>query len=580
MKHNLLYAAALIATVVSALCAAMNPFWTGALAVFLILSLLGTLDLLRRYPAINRYLPYGLVLLATGTFAVIGAMNYDWAPVFAILAVLSSLGTLDLFQNRHSLRRNYPLIARLRWLIEAIRPELRQYLFESDTDGRPFSREERALVYRRAKGANDAHPFGTELDVYSEGYEWIAHSVAPKKMIDTDLRIRIGGAQCTQPYSASVFNISAMSFGSLSSNAIRALNRGAKAGGFYHDTGEGGVSRYHREFGGDLVWELGSGYFGCRADDGGFDAAQFRETAALEQIKMIEIKLSQGAKPGHGGVLPGKKVTAEIAEARGVPAGEDCVSPAAHSAFDSPIGLMQFVDELRRLSGGKPTGFKLCIGDPTEFMAIAKAIIETGITPDFIVVDGAEGGTGAAPLELSNHVGMPLREGLIFVQNVLVGAGLREQLHLGAAGKVTSGYGLAANLALGADWCNAARGFMFAIGCVQSLSCHTDRCPTGVATQDQRRIRGLVVPDKAERVESFHRQTVEGLAQIVAAAGLLHPESLQPEHLWQRTGPNQVCSAADCYEFLQAGALLDGSAPKAWQKRWQAAHADQFGPSL
>ena len=576
LKRNLLLVTALLATAVSALGAMMNPFWNGALAVFSAFSIIAAIDFLYRYPAVNRYLPYLAILLAAGSFAVVGAMDHYWVPLFATFSVLALVGTLDLFQQRQSLWRNYPLISRVRWAIEAVRPELRQYLFESDSDGRPFSREERALVYQRAKGAIDSHPFGTELDVYSEGYEWIAHSIAPRPKPAGDLRVTIGGDQCSQPYSASVFNISAMSFGSLSANAIRALNRGAKAGSFYHDTGEGGVSRYHREFGGDLVWELGSGYFGCRADDGRFDPEKFRETASLDQIRMIEIKLSQGAKPGHGGVLPGPKVTEEIAEARGVPIGEDCISPSAHSAFDSPIGLMKFVAQLRELSGGKPVGFKLCIGDPTEFMAIAKAMLETGITPDFIVVDGAEGGTGAAPLELSNHVGMPLREGLILVQNVLVGTGLRERLHLGAAGKVTSGYGLAANLALGADWCNAARGFMFALGCVQSLSCHTDRCPTGVATQDPKRARGLVVPDKAARVASFHRHTVDALAEIVAAAGLSHPEDLEPEHLWQRVGPNQVCSAADCYEFLQPGALL-GVPPERWQKRWNTARADRFG---
>lgn len=575
MKQNLLFICVLIATALSAGMAAMNPFWQGALAVFIALSAIGTFKFLRRYPVANRYLPYLAVLVSAAVFAVVGAMDYAWVPLFAALSVLALLGTLDLFQSRHSLRRNYPLIARIRWLVEAIRPEIRQYLFESDNDGRPFSREERSLVYQRAKGQNAAHPFGTELDVYSEGYEWIAHSIAPSKQAEGDLRITIGGAQCTQPYSASVFNISAMSFGALSSNAIRALNRGAKAGRFYHDTGEGGVSSYHLEFGGDLVWELGSGYFGCRDQQGYFDPDQFRQTATLDQIKMIEIKLSQGAKPGHGGVLPGKKVTAEIAEARGVNVGEDCVSPAAHTAFDTPIGLLQFVDQLRRLSGGKPTGFKLCIGEPGEFMAIAKAMLETGITPDFIVVDGAEGGTGAAPLELSNHVGMPLREGLIFVLNVLTGAGLRDRMHVGAAGKVTSAYGLAANLALGADWCNAARGFMFALGCVQSLSCHTDRCPTGIATQDPRRIRGLHVPDKADRVASFHQKTVAALAEIVAAAGLAHPDELLPKHLWKRVGPNKICSADDCYQFLQKDDLLERPGEK-WKQRWQSASAERF----
>lgn len=524
---------------------------------------------------LSRYLPWLACLTAS---VVLGLSTLRWPGALwpAILFGAAALiGTWDVLQRRHNLRRNYPLTARIRWLFESIRPELRQYLFESETDGRPFSREQRSLVYERAKNDNDKQPFGTLQDVYAADYEWINHSAAPRVKSDQPFRIRVGGPQCAQPYSASVFNISAMSFGSLSANAIRALNRGARMGDFYHDTGEGGVSPYHLEHGGDLVWELGSGYFGCRDHNGQFDPARFADMAARPEIRMIEVKLSQGAKPGHGGVLPGSKVNQEISQTRGIPLGQDCISPACHSAFSNPIEMMNFIAQLRELSNGKPVGFKLCIGHTSEFMSMVKAMLGTGIVPDFIVIDGAEGGTGAAPLELTNHVGTPLREGLVLAQNVLVGAGLRDQLHLAAAGKITSASRLAINLALGADWCNAARGFMFAIGCVQSLSCHTDRCPTGVATQDASRQRALNVIDKAERVHNFHRHTVNALIEIVAAAGLDHPHALSPNHLYRRNGPGKVASAAEFYEWLEPGELL-GDPRANWKTAWAAARADRF----
>lgn len=522
-----------------------------------------------------RYFVHLLCVILTVVSAALAPTHPLLWWAFAVFLLLSLIGVADLLQREHSLRRNYPITARFRWMIESIRPELRQYLFESDEDGTPYSRAQRSLIYQRAKDVNDKRPFGTELDVYADGYEWINHSVAPRDKQEEGFRIHVGGPECRHPYSSSVFNISAMSFGALSPNAIRALNQGAKRGGFAHDTGEGGLSSYHREHGGDLIWEIGSGYFGCRTQDGAFDPDRFAETAQLDQVKMIEIKLSQGAKPGHGGVLPAAKVTAEIAEVRGVPLGQDCVSPSYHKAFSTPVGLLQFVQKLRELSGGKPTGFKLCVGHPTEFMAIAKAMLSTGIRPDFIVIDGAEGGTGAAPLELTDHVGTPLREGLIFARNVLVGTGLREHIRLGASGKVVSGFSLASNLALGADWCNAARGFMFALGCVQSRSCHTDRCPTGVATQDHLRQRALVVPDKAERVANFHRHTVDALAEIVAAAGLQHPTDLTPAHLCRRTDLNMVQTAAEFYSFLQPGQLLhDDDNPL--QRYWKAADPERF----
>ncbi|MGE4324030.1 MAG: FMN-binding glutamate synthase family protein, partial [Sphingobium sp.] len=465
-----------------------------------------------------------------------------WAiPLFLASALLSLIGLYDLAQPLHSVRRNYPVIGRLRWVFEDIRPEIRQYLIEGDADQTPFSRSQRALVYARAKNEGSERAFGTLQNVYADGYEFIAHSARPVPAADpATFRVQIGSDQCTQRYSASLFNISAMSFGSLSANAIRALNKGAKMGGFAHDTGEGSISPYHREAGGDLIWEIGSGYFGCRGADGNFDPARFAEQAADPQVRMIEIKMSQGAKPGHGGILPADKVTAEISVTRGVPMGEDCVSPPRHRAFSTPIEMMTFIGRLRQLSGGKPVGFKLCVGHPWEFMGMVKAMRETGIVPDFIVVDGGEGGTGAAPLEFTDHIGLPMREGLLFVHNTLVGANLRGQIRIGAAGKITSAFDIAAVLALGADWTNAGRGFMFALGCIQSLSCHTNRCPVGVATQDPARQRALVVSDKAERVHNFHRNTLAALAEMGAAAGLTHPGLIGPHHLARRVSRTEV----------------------------------------
>jgi glutamate synthase domain-containing protein 2 len=524
-----------------------------------------------------RYVPFAVCLLATLVFALLGLWWDVEALVVAIVAgALSGLGIWDLTQQRHTLRRNYPVIANIRFALEAVRPEIRQYFLESDTDGVPFNRNQRAIAYQRAKHQLDQRPFGTEKHVYAGNYEWINHSVAPRAVKGHEFRIMVGGAQCAQPYSVSLFNISAMSFGSLSANAILALNKGAKLGGFAHDTGEGSFSRYHREHGGDIIWEIGSGYFGCRNEDGTFSAERFASQAREKQIRMIEIKLSQGAKPGHGGVLPAAKVSAEIAAARGVEIGVDCISPAWHSAFSTPIELMQFVARLRELSGGKPVGFKLCIGHPWEFMAICKAIIETGIPPDFIVIDGAEGGTGAAPLEFLDHVGTPLREGLVFAHNTLVGAGLRADIRLAAAGRIVTAFDMARILALGADWCNAARGFMFALGCIQSLSCHTDRCPTGIATQNRWRQKGLVVPDKAERVRRFHNSTLAALGELIGAAGLEHPGDLRPQHILRRVSSTEVKSFAEVYGFLPPGSLLDGTADPIYAAPWAIASARTF----
>ena len=488
-------------------------------------------------------------LLGSGVMGMSG-----WWPL--IFLGLSLVGLYDLQQQHHAILRNYPIIGHLRFMLETIRPEIRQYFLESETEAAPFSRAQRGLVYARAKDASDKRPFGTQLDVRAVGYEWINHSIAPSVLSDHNFRIHVGGAHCTQPYSISLFNVSAMSFGALSANAIMALNHGAKMGGFAPDTGEGSISRHHRVHGGDLIWEIGSGYFGCRDEQGHFSPERFVENVRSEQVKMVEIKLSQGAKPGHGGVLPGPKVTAEIAEARGVQIGEDCVSPAAHSSFSTPLELMQFVQTLRTLSEGKPVGIKLCIGHPWEWFGMVKAMQESGILPDFVVVDGAEGGTGAAPLEFSDHMGMPLQEGLRLVHNTLVGVGLRDQIRVGASGKIVSAFDMARAIALGADWCNSARGFMFALGCIQAQTCHTGNCPTGVTTQDAKRQMALVVPDKAQRVHNFHENTLEALQELMQAAGLHSPSELSTKHIMRRVTETHVQHLSELVDNVAPGALL------------------------
>ena len=537
---------------------------------------------------LDRVLPVRyLTLLACTATTSLGAWAWSSGapagPAFTALGgALVLLGVRDLLQVRHAVLRNYPVIGHLRFLLEWIRPEIRQYFIDSDRDAVPFSREQRSLVYQRAKGQVDKRAFGTQLDVHQTGYEWINHSVMPSHIASHDFRVRIGGPQCGQPYAASLFNISAMSFGALSANAILALNAGAKRGGFAHDTGEGSISQHHRVHGGDLIWEIGSGYFGCRAADGRFDPDRFQANARDPQVRMVELKLSQGAKPGHGGVLPGPKVTPEIAAARGVPVGEDCVSPAAHTAFSTPVEMLQFLQRLRTLSGGKPVGFKFCVGHPWEWFAIAKAMRETRILPDFIVVDGAEGGTGAAPQEFTDHVGAPLQEGLRLVHNTLVGLNLREQVRIGCAGKVTSAFDIARLLALGADWCNAARGFMFALGCIQAQHCHTGACPTGVATQDPVRQRALVVTDKAERVWRFHQQTLEALRELLQAAGLRAPHELKPLHILRRLPDHQVRSLEALWPSLAPGALLAAERGEAewpghvYARFWRQASARSF----
>ena len=534
---------------------------------------------------LNAIIPIRYTALALCAFALLLslfallAFGTGWGALL-LSGGLVALGIHDLRQTQRSILRSYPIIGHLRFALEFIRPEIRQYFIESDNEAAPFSRSQRSLVYQRAKGESDKRPFGTQLDVQAAGYEWINHSVAPSQVATHDFRLTIG-PDTAQPYSASVFNISAMSFGALSANAILALNAGAKRGGFAHDTGEGSISAHHRVNDGDLIWEIGSGYFGCRNPDGSFNPDKFAENARSPQVKLIEVKLSQGAKPGHGGVLPGPKVTAEIAEARGVPVGVDCVSPAAHSAFATPLEMMQFIAQLRELSGGKPTGIKLCIGHPWEWFAMVKAMLASGITPDFIVVDGAEGGTGAAPVEFTDHVGSPLQEGLLLVHNTLRGVGLRQRIRIGAAGKVVSAFDIARLMALGADWCNSARGFMFALGCIQAQHCHTGQCPTGVTTQDPLRQQSLVVPDKADRVYHFHQQTLHALQELVQAAGLQHPHDITAHHIVRRSSDHKVSSLAQLIQIqLPEGALLKpdlSSLPMIYSQHWPVTTAGSFG---
>jgi glutamate synthase domain-containing protein 2 len=502
--------------------------------------------------------------------------HFVW--VWLVACALTLIGLRDLRQVTHAVRRNYPVIGNIRYLFEAVRPELRQYLIESDTEEVPFSRAQRTLVYARAKNEPSEKSFGTNINVYGEGFEFIGHSMVPAQHVDPkEFRVTIGGDQCTQPYSASIFNISAMSFGSLSANAIRALNKGAEMGGFYHDTGEGSISKYHLESSGALCWQIASGYFGTRNEDGSFDPVKFEQQAKLPSVAIICVKLSQGAKPGHGGILPAAKVSSEIAETRGVPVGVDCISPAAHSAFRTPIELMQFIGKLRELSGGKPVGFKLCIGHQWEFMSICKAMLETGIYPDFIVVDGKEGGTGAAPREFTDHIGMPMKEGLLFVHNTLVGLNIRDKMKIGASGKIISAFDIAGVLAIGADWCNSARGFMFALGCISAGVCGKGTCPSGVATQDATRQRGLVVEDKSQRVANFHANTMKALSEMIAAAGLTNPGQMSPEHMVRRISPSEIRLFSELHYFMKPGALLDGNSDSAfYNKMWAMAKAESF----
>jgi glutamate synthase domain-containing protein 2 len=522
-------------------------------------------------------------LISVSSLGAVALLGWLWLPALWLLVLVLPvvlLGVQDSLQTGHTIRRNFPVVGRFRYLFEAIRPEIHQYFVESNSSGRPFSRELRSLVYRRAKNVTDTLPFGTEYDVYAIGYQWMNHSLCALEPPEEQPRVRIGGPSCEKPYDAAVLNVSAMSYGALSRNAISALNRGAKLGGFYHNTGEGGLSPYHLEGGGDLCWQIGTGYFGCRDEAGQFAPELFAEKVQNPQIKLIEIKLSQGAKPGHGGILPAKKVTLEIAKIRHVPLGEDVISPPTHRAFSTPVGLCEFIARLRELSGKKPIGFKLCLGKRREFLAICKAMVETGIMPDFITVDGGEGGTGAAPLEFSNVLGTPLDEALVFVHNALVGVGLRQQVRVICSGRVVTGFDLAHKLAIGADLCNSARAMMFALGCIQAQKCNTNECPTGVATQDPSLVAGLVVADKAVRVRNFQHNTVKAFVELLAASGLRQPSELRPWHILRRISPTEVRHYGEMYEYLKDRELLSEPVPKSFARAWRAASAATFDAAV
>ena len=518
---------------------------------------------------------YALLYVCIALIPVAIYFKIWWLLV--IVSCLSVLGLYNINQKRHSILRNYPISGHIRFLFENFRPEVRQYFIESDQEQVPFSRQQRSIVYQRAKDVDSTTAFGSLNDLSKPGTDWFLHSGNSHHLDNHDFRVRVGNERCLQPYDMSVFNISAMSFGALSAAAIEALNKGAKIGRFAHDTGEGSISPYHQRHGGDLIWELGTAYFGCRDHEGRFNPETFKKRAQLDQVKMIEIKLSQGAKPGKGGVLPASKITPEVAATRDIPMDVDCISPPTHPEFSTPRELVAFWQRLRELSGGKPVGFKLCIGMPWEFMAIVKAMIEEDNYPDFIVVDGAEGGTGAAPVEFMESVGMPLIDGLIFVQNTLVGAGIRDKIKLGVSGKIITGFDMAKVMGLGADWCNSARGFMFAVGCIQSRSCHTNKCPTGVATQDAVRQRALDVPDKSQRVANFHKNTLKALADIVGSAGLDHPAELKPHHIVRRQPDGWIKLLSEHYQFIEEGTLLTGnSGRKILDDMWRLADPDSF----
>lgn len=518
--------------------------------------------------------------IAAISFSIIfvWSFRWPWAHLFYFLWVPYVLiGIYDLYWSRHLVTRNYPVIGHLRYFFEFIRPEIQQYFIATDQSGRPFNRETRIMVYDRAHREAGVLPFGTQHDISSVGHEAAMHSMAPTKISESEARVTLGGAQCSKPYSASRLNISAMSFGALSAHAVRALNLGAKLGNFMHNTGEGGLSRYHLQEGGDICWQIGTAYFGCRTKDGNFDSELFAQKTKLPVVKAIEIKISQGAKPSHGGLLPGVKVTPEIAEARGIPIHEDCFSPPAHKEFSTPMELLGFVQKLRDLSEGKPVGFKLCIGRYSEFMGIVKAMLETGIYPDFITIDGAEGGTGAAPMEFSDYLGMPLNQGLVFAHSCLVGARLRDKIRIIASAKVASGFDIIAKCALGADMLNMARPMLFAIGCIQATRCHTNTCPTGITTQDKGRQRAIVVEKRGVNVKNFHELTIQSFLDIAGAMGLHSLSDLKPSMIMRRIADEKSVTYSEFYTFLKPGQLLESDhLPATYAKYWQKARADRF----
>lgn len=506
---------------------------------------------------------------------------YYWIDAlfgFVIVIPLIIMGILDIIQTKQSIRRNFPLLGRLRYVFEDMRPKIQQYFVESDTDGVPINRNDRSVIYQRAKKQVDTTPFGTQYDVYAEGYEWMSHSIVPVDFhkVNHSPRVTVGNKDCKQPYSASVLNISAMSFGSLSGNAVEAMNSGAKIGGFAHNTGEGGISPHHLKYGGDIIWQIGTGYFGARDEDGNFSPEAFTKNATRPEVKMIELKISQGAKPGHGGILPAKKNTPEIAAIRGVKAGTTVFSPPYHSAFDTPRKMILFLKQMRELSGGKPVGFKLCIGRKTEFISICKAMVALDTYPDFITVDGGEGGTGAAPPEFSNFVGMPLLDGLAFVENMLKGFNIRQHIKVVASGKILTGFQMIRAIALGADMCNSARAMMMAVGCIQALECNKNTCPTGVATQDPELVKGLVVDDKKVRVANFHKHTVESFVELLAASGLDDPRKLNRHQISRRVFMNEVKTLEEIYPSVEVGSMLNGNVPERYKMSFEHSSADEF----
>ena len=551
--------------------------WPPALFAFLIV---GPLSLLSIWGVSKGGISARTVFVSTAALAVgsiVGA-SYVWPKAlygFVVVGPIVLLGLVDMLQTRRAIRRNFPVIGHIRYFFEGIRPEIQQYFVESNTDGRPYPREDRSVIYQRSKGERDTIPFGTQRDVYAEGYEWINHSMVPVEPDEMDPRVVIGAETCAKPYRASILNISAMSFGSLSSRAIEALNLGAAEGGFAHNTGEGSISDYHKK-GGDLIWQIGTGYFGCRAEGGGFSEEKFAENSALDAVKMIEIKISQGAKPGHGGILPAAKITPEIARIRGVPLDEDVISPPGHSAFSTPRELLAFVAKLRELSGGKPVGFKLCVGKRREFLAVCKAIVETDTYPDFIAIDGAEGGTGAAPLEFSNSLGCPLVEGLTFVHNALVGIGYREKIKIIASGKVASGFDLVRRIALGADLCYSARAMMMSIGCIQARKCNNNECPVGIATNNPSLMSGLVVDVKAKRAARYHRETIHAAMELMGAAGLACPSELRPWHIMRRISQYETRHYGEVIRYIEPGSLLGQDVPAEFVRAWEAATSESF----
>lgn len=519
------------------------------------------------------------LLLAT-TFVASIYINLYWLVAFSIVLLISCIGYYDMLQKKHSITRIYPFVGRLRYVMEELRPKIYQYFIESDTDGRPINRVDRSTIYQRAKKENDTMPFGTQLDVYNEGYEWLCHSISPKDFnsLEKDPRVLIGNKDCSQPYSCSIYNISAMSYGSLSSNAVEAMNAGAKIGGFAHNTGEGGLSPFHLKHGGDIIWQIGTGYFGCRTKEGNFCPNLFREKASLPQVKMIEIKVSQGAKPGHGGILPASKNTPEIAAIRNIEPNKLVASPPFHTAFTTPKELILFVQKLRELSDGKPVGFKLCIGHKSEFIGICKAMIELDIYPDFITVDGAEGGTGAAPQEFSNYVGAPLLDGLDFVQNILNGLDIRQHIKIIASGKITSGFHIIRAMALGADACYSARAMMMAVGCIQALLCNTNKCPVGVATQDPKLSVGLVVEDKKQRVANFHQGTVQSFVELLGASGLDKMENITRSHIYRRISFQSMLTYEEIFPSYEAGSFLT-EIPERYRNDFKYANTESWGLS-